>query len=189
MLSPSLRTLFAAAAMLGALTAQAFAQPTSKQERTAEIDFIAIDDDITLRRMVVRNPSPKATVLFLHGFPETLHAWKDISLALADDYEVRAALTDRAGASTTLVPNVYGPLDEPLCAVTQADGRIIVALGTEEGVYYLIRMLSDGFPDPSFTRVDIGAGDFTPESMAIDEDGMLLVVGFTDQGEVRRFWP
>jgi pimeloyl-ACP methyl ester carboxylesterase len=49
-----------------------------------------IDSDITLRRMVVRNPRPKGSVLFLHGFPETLYAWKDISLALADDYEVHA---------------------------------------------------------------------------------------------------
>ena len=52
--------------------------------------FLEIDEDITLRRMVVHNPKPKGTVLFLHGFPETLYAWKDISLALADDYEVHA---------------------------------------------------------------------------------------------------
>jgi pimeloyl-ACP methyl ester carboxylesterase len=29
-------------------------------------------------------------VLFLHGFPETLYAWKDISLTLGRDYEVHA---------------------------------------------------------------------------------------------------
>jgi pimeloyl-ACP methyl ester carboxylesterase len=54
------------------------------------VDFLAIDEVITLRRMVLRNPKSKGTVLFLHGFPETLYAWKDISLALADDYEVHA---------------------------------------------------------------------------------------------------
>src|ERR1700745_442785 len=53
-----------------------------------EIDFFEIDQDITLRRMVQRNSNPKGTVLFLHGFPETLYAWKDIAKALADEYEV-----------------------------------------------------------------------------------------------------
>jgi pimeloyl-ACP methyl ester carboxylesterase len=40
--------------------------------------------------MVVHSVRPKGTALFLHGFPETLYAWKDIALALADDYEVHA---------------------------------------------------------------------------------------------------
>src|SRR5260370_36269289 len=54
------------------------------------IDFFEIDQDITLRRMVLRNSNPQGTVLFLHGFPETLYAWKDIAKALADEYEVHA---------------------------------------------------------------------------------------------------
>ncbi len=61
-----------------------------------------------LRRMVVRNPRPKGTVLFLHGFPETLYAWKDISLALADDYEVHAfdcrATVVHRGRRSTVFP-------------------------------------------------------------------------------------
>jgi len=55
-----------------------------------DIGLFEIDSDIALRRMVVHNPIPKGTVLFLHGFPETLYAWKDISLALTDDYEIHA---------------------------------------------------------------------------------------------------
>jgi pimeloyl-ACP methyl ester carboxylesterase len=62
----------------------------AQRPRAADIDTIAIDADITLRRMVVRPAEPKGTVLLLHGFPETLFAWKDIALALADDYEVHA---------------------------------------------------------------------------------------------------
>ena len=42
------------------------------------IDFFEIDQDITLRRMVLRNSNPKGTVLFLRGFPETLYARKDL---------------------------------------------------------------------------------------------------------------
>nr|WP_246776885.1 alpha/beta hydrolase [Microvirga sp. VF16] len=40
--------------------------------------------------MVAHNSSSKGTVLLLHGFPETLCAWKDISLALSAEYEVHA---------------------------------------------------------------------------------------------------
>lgn len=88
----------AAAAQLGILapvavlasSAPGYAQVPSEQERKVDIGFLEIDNDITLRRMVVHNPNPKGVVLFLHGFPETLYAWTDISLVLADDYEVHA---------------------------------------------------------------------------------------------------
>ena len=77
-------------AVLFSSIAPGYAQDPSGQKRKADIGFFEIDKDITLRRMVVHNPRPKGTVLFLHGFPETLYAWKDISLALAEDYEVHA---------------------------------------------------------------------------------------------------
>jgi pimeloyl-ACP methyl ester carboxylesterase len=65
-------------------------QAPSRQDPKADIGYVEIDQDISLRRMVVRAPRPAGTVLFLHGFPETLYAWKQISLTLADDYEVHA---------------------------------------------------------------------------------------------------
>ena len=78
-----------------------------------QVGFLEIDEDITLRRMVLRHPKPKGTVLFLHGFPETLYAWKDISLALADDYEVHAF--DWPGYGLSSRPTVdrfsYAPRD------------------------------------------------------------------------------
>jgi pimeloyl-ACP methyl ester carboxylesterase len=86
---PSFRKVLAAVALLCASIAPGHAQ-SSEQERKAGIGFIEIDKDIMLRRMVVHSERPKGTVLFLHGFPETLYAWKDIALALADDYEVHA---------------------------------------------------------------------------------------------------
>ena len=77
------------------------------------IDFFEIDNDIALRRMVLRNPNPKGTVLFLHGFPETLYAWKDIAEALAGDYEVHAF--DWPGYGLSSRPTVdrfsYAPKD------------------------------------------------------------------------------
>jgi pimeloyl-ACP methyl ester carboxylesterase len=60
------------------------------QQPKVEVSTIAIDTDIVLRRMVVHPKEPKGTVLLLHGFPETLYAWKDVALALADDYEIHA---------------------------------------------------------------------------------------------------
>jgi pimeloyl-ACP methyl ester carboxylesterase len=64
--------------------------PQHAHQPKVDIGTIAIDRDITLRRMVVHPAEPKGTVLLLHGFPETLYAWNDIALALADDYEVHA---------------------------------------------------------------------------------------------------
>lgn len=83
------RNLFAAIAVLCPLIALGYAH-ASEREPKVDIGFFEIDKEITLRRMVVQSVRPKGTVLFLHGFPETLYAWKDISLALADDYEVHA---------------------------------------------------------------------------------------------------
>ncbi|MBA4099227.1 MAG: alpha/beta hydrolase [Rhodospirillum sp.] len=54
------------------------------------IGAIAIDTDITLRTMVCHPTASKGSVLLLHGFPETILAWKDIAIALADDYDVHA---------------------------------------------------------------------------------------------------
>ncbi|VIO73057.1 Haloalkane dehalogenase 2 [Bradyrhizobium ivorense] len=77
------------------------------------IDFVEIDQDITLRRMVLRSANPKGAVLFLHGFPETLYAWKDVARALADEYEVHAF--DWPGYGLSSRPTVdrfsYAPRD------------------------------------------------------------------------------
>jgi pimeloyl-ACP methyl ester carboxylesterase len=55
------------------------------------ISTLRIEPDIELRRMLLRPPTePEGTVLFLHGFPETLYAWKGIAEALSADYEVHA---------------------------------------------------------------------------------------------------
>jgi pimeloyl-ACP methyl ester carboxylesterase len=55
-----------------------------------EITYLAIERELTLRRMTVRCAHPRGTVLLLHGFPETIYAWKDIATSLAGDYEVHA---------------------------------------------------------------------------------------------------
>jgi pimeloyl-ACP methyl ester carboxylesterase len=105
--------MFTSVAALGSSIAPARTQDSPEQRRKTDIGFFEIDKNITLRRMVVRNPRPKGTVLFMHGFPETLYAWKDISLALADDYEVHAF--DWPGYGLSSRPTVgtfsYAPKD------------------------------------------------------------------------------
>src|SRR4051812_24034879 len=75
---------------LVASTPSASPQFALRHGKHVDISYLRIDDDLTLRRMVVHAASPKGTVLFLHGFPETLYAWKEISIELADDYDVHA---------------------------------------------------------------------------------------------------
>ena len=90
---------------------------TARSNKTApqqaNIDLLEINKDITLRRMVLPNPRAKGTVLLLHGFPETIYAWKDIAAALADDFEVHAF--DWPGYGLSSRPTVdrfaYAPRD------------------------------------------------------------------------------
>jgi len=105
--------LLAGALLLGSPVAPAFAQQSTQQAHQMSTEFIKISDDISLRRMVVGNPNGRGTVLLLHGFPETLYAWKDVSQALSDDYEVHAF--DWPGFGQSSRPSVnqfsYAPSD------------------------------------------------------------------------------
>ena len=96
-----------------AVDAPAGATSTSAQESYVEIGYLAIERDITLRRMVVHCPNPKGVLLFLHGFPETVYAWKGIAVALAGEYEVHAF--DWPGFGLSSRPSVerfsYAPRD------------------------------------------------------------------------------
>jgi pimeloyl-ACP methyl ester carboxylesterase len=113
MTKPSLRNAFAALTALCSLITPGYALDPTAQGQRAEIGYVEIDKDITLRRMIVRHSRPIGVVLFLHGFPETLYAWKEIALALADDYEIHAF--DWPGYGLSSRPTVdrfsYAPKD------------------------------------------------------------------------------
>ena len=88
-----IRNLLATALLLGTPLTPVVAQaPAIEAEEavTMKTDYIKVDQDITLRRMVVSSGEPKGTVLLLHGFPETLHVWDDLAADLGRDYEVHA---------------------------------------------------------------------------------------------------
>ncbi len=59
------KTSLMAAVLLALSVSLAADQATAKRD----IGLIRIDQDITLRRMVVHAPQPKGSVLLLHGFP------------------------------------------------------------------------------------------------------------------------
>lgn len=77
------------------------------------MEFVRIDDDITLRRLVVRNEGRQGSVLFLHGFPESSLAFRDVAIALGDTYEVHAFDWPGYGQSSRPSPDrfAYAPAD------------------------------------------------------------------------------
>lgn len=156
--------LLATAAMLSSIETTTHAQDHQAESR-ANISFIQIDRDITLRRMVVGNPDPKGTVLFLHGFPETMYAWKEASLALADDYEVHAF--DWPGYGFSSRPTTdrfsYAPMDyadvlEGYIEKAHIDRSRLTIYGTDIGALPALLL---ALRKPHIARTII-VGDFAP---------------------------
>lgn len=127
--------------------------------------FLEINEDVTLRRMVLRHPKPKGTVLFLHGFPETLYAWKDISLALAEDYEVHAFDWPGYGLSSrptvdrfSYAPRDYARVLDQYIAKAGIDTSKLTIYATDIGALPAL-LLAVEKPDIARTII---VGDFAP---------------------------
>ena len=165
MLNPSFRSAIAAAAVFSAVVVPGYAQAAAERERKAEIDFIEIDKDITLRRMVVRSASQKGMVLFLHGFPETLYAWKDVSQGLAPDHEVHAFAWPGFGLSSrppvdrfAYSPRDYSRVLRQYIAKAGIDRSKLVIYATDIGA---LPALLAALEEPKLARRII-VGDFAP---------------------------
>lgn len=150
---------------LGASIAPGFAQTPPDREQKAEIGFVEIDKDVTLRRMVVRNARPKGIVLFLHGFPETLYAWKDIALALADDYEIHAFDWPGYGFSSrptidrfSYAPKEYARILGEYIAKAGIDNSKFTIYATDIGALPALLLAVE---KPAIARTII-VGDFAP---------------------------
>ncbi|MBX4892555.1 alpha/beta fold hydrolase [Rhizobium bangladeshense] len=160
----TLGKLLAAAAVLSAITTTTHAQNYGAPPR-ANISFIQIDKDITLRRMVVGNAKPKGTVLFLHGFPETMYAWKEASLALGDDYEVHAFDWPGYGFSSRPATDrfSYAPMDyadvlDGYIERAHIDRSRLTIYGTDIGALPALLL---ALKKPDIARTII-VGDFAP---------------------------
>lgn len=153
---------FATALMLGSAATPAHAEPPRPR---AEISNLPVEADLTLRRMVVRNPDAKRTVLLLHGFPETLHAWDEVSLALGDDFEVHAFDWPGFGLSSRPAVDRFAYTPRDYVRVLKAyidkagiDRSKLVIYATDIGA---LPALLAALDDPGIARTII-VGDFAP---------------------------
>lgn len=148
----------------GAL-AQADQRAATVSAPTMEVGYLQVNPDIKLRRMVYRPAHPKGTVLFLHGFPETMYAWKPIAESLSSDYEVHAF--DWPGYGQSSRPGVdrfsYSPSDyahvlEDYIRTSGIDRSKLVIYATDIGA---LPALLAALDEPHIAR-EIIVGDFAP---------------------------
>jgi len=130
-----------------------------------EIDKVQLSPDITLRRMVVKNPSAKGTVLFLHGFPETVFTWRDLALDLGRDYEVHAFDWPGYGQSSrpsadkfAYAPRDYAQVVKAYIDKAGIDRSKLVIYATDIGA---LPPLLAALEQPDIARKII-VGDFAP---------------------------
>ncbi len=165
MVIPSLKNFVATASVAMASAASAHAGAISVTG--PKIDFIKIDETITLRRMVA-HPSDskgKGTVLFLHGFPETLAVWKKIAETLGKDYEVHAFDWPGYGQSSRPSPPQFSYSPKDYAKVLRAymdkagvDRANLVIYASDIGGLPALLLALD---EPSVARKII-VGDFAP---------------------------
>lgn len=141
------------------------ATTTRDQPPKAEIGVVTVSPDIELRRMLVRHARPRGTVLLLHGFPETVHAWTGIALALGRDHEVHAfdwpgyGLSSRPSAERfAYAPRDYARVLRAYVESARIDKSTLVIYATDIGA---LPSLLAVLEEPALARKLI-VGDFAP---------------------------
>lgn len=130
-----------------------------------EIGYIEISPDITLRHMIVKNPTAKGTVLLLHGFPETMLTWRELAQDLGRDYEVHAFDWPGYGQSSRPFSDKFGYAPRDYAQVVKAyidkagiDKSRLVIYATDVGALPPLLLALD---QPHIARKII-VGDFAP---------------------------
>ncbi|SFJ17521.1 Pimeloyl-ACP methyl ester carboxylesterase [Paenibacillus sp. UNC496MF] len=130
-----------------------------------EIGELQVNSEIKLRRMVYRPVHPKDTVLFLHGFPESMYAWKPIAESLSSDYEVHAFDWPGYGQSSrpsadrfSYAPKDYAQVLEQYIRASGIDSSKLVIYATDIGA---LPVLLAALEQPRIARKII-VGDFAP---------------------------
>ncbi len=163
MFTPSLKEFLISSSVLMMSVASANAGASSPA--APDIDLIKIDETITLRHMVAGPSSPKGTVLFLHGFPETLTVWKTIAETLGKDYEVHAFDWPGYGQSSrpsaeqfSYSPKDYAKVLKAYIEKTEVDrSKLVIYASDIGGLPALLLALEE----PTVARKII-VGDFAP---------------------------
>lgn len=164
MLSHILLNVLAAAAPLGPANIPA-PEVHSLQTNHSQIEQFKIDEQLTLRRQIVRNPRPKGTVLLLHGFPETLLTWEEVARSLGSDYEVHAFDWPGFGQSSrppverfSYSPRDYAKLIREYIRAAGIERSKLTIYATDIGA---LPVLLAALDDPEIARTII-VGDFAP---------------------------
>ncbi|UVF22694.1 alpha/beta hydrolase (plasmid) [Microvirga terrae] len=163
MLKRSLFVIFGLA--LGSSTAWGCVDTSAAKEQAMDIGFVDVGSDITLRRLKMQNSSPGGTVLLLHGFPETLCAWTEISRELSSDYEVHAfdwpgyGLSSRPAADQfSYSPKDYARVLGEYIKKSGIDTSKLTIYATDIGALPALLLALE---DPNVAKTII-VGDFAP---------------------------
>jgi pimeloyl-ACP methyl ester carboxylesterase len=131
----------------------------------AEIGFLKLDKDITVRQMVIRTPRSKGIVLLLHGFPETLQTWEAVAASLSDEYEVHAFDWPGYGLSVrpstenfSYAPSDYARVLKEYIVEASIDQSKLIIYATDIGA---LPALLAAIEEPGIART-ILVGDFAP---------------------------
>ncbi|MCC8400599.1 alpha/beta hydrolase [Paraburkholderia sp. MMS20-SJTN17] len=130
-----------------------------------EVGEVQINPDIRLRQMVYRPAHSKGSVLFLHGFPETMYAWKAIAESLSCEYEVHAFDWPGYGQSSrpdvdrfSYAPKDYAQVLQAYIRTSGIDSSKLVIYATDIGA---LPALLAALERPDIARKII-VGDFAP---------------------------
>jgi pimeloyl-ACP methyl ester carboxylesterase len=165
MAKPWIRNLLVAALLTGSPIAPAVAEQPAAQAPRADVGIIKLDRELTLRRMVIRNPKAKGTVLLLHGFPETIYTWERVAVALGGEAEVHAfdwpgyGLSSRPAADHfAYAPRDYARVLKQYVRKARLDRSKLIIYATDIGA---LPALLAAIDEPGIARTII-VGDFAP---------------------------
>jgi pimeloyl-ACP methyl ester carboxylesterase len=152
-------------AVAGGISPRQIVPASSSSVPRVEVGELQLSPDIKVRHMVYRPAHPKGTVLLLHGFPETIYAWKPIAESLSSDYEVHAfdwpgyGQSSRPGADRfSYAPKDYAQVLKDYIRTSGIDSSQLVIYATDIGA---LPALLAALEQPEIAR-GIIVGDFAP---------------------------
>jgi pimeloyl-ACP methyl ester carboxylesterase len=156
-------TIFSAVSM--DVSACSIVPASTSSSPEIEVGDLQVNPDMRLRHMVYRPARAKGTVLFLHGFPETMYAWKPIAESLSSEYEVHAfdwpgyGQSSRPGADRfSYAPKDYARVLQDYIRASGIDSSKLVIYATDIGA---LPALLAALEQPDIAR-EIIVGDFAP---------------------------
>jgi pimeloyl-ACP methyl ester carboxylesterase len=131
----------------------------------SDISTLEVGPGIELRRMVLRPAQPAGTVLFLHGFPETLYAWQEVADMLKEELEVHAFDWPGYGQSSrpdpahfSYAPRDYARVLRDYIRLAGIDRTRLLVYATDIGA---LPALLAALAQPDIARAMV-VGDFAP---------------------------